>query len=139
MIKKFFLILILFCTCIFISSCSSKNKSLILFNHRPITQQNLLQNSTIFKTDERIYYIYLTKRNIETEDIRIKIFIRNEKANNGYGDMVYSNTFRIKKGEVNYFTDYLVFHKPGTYIMHVYRMDYLWKPDAIADFRVDDR
>lgn len=139
MSKKLFLILLLIFTCIFVSSCKKNEKSVILFNHYPITQKNILQNSTIFKTDQRIYYIYLTRRNLTTEDIRVKIFKRSEKANYGYGDMVYSNTFRLRPGEINYFTDYIVFHKAGTYIMHVYRMDYLWKPDAIADFRVDER
>ena len=131
----FFLIIIigLFCT-----ACK-KNKSLILFNHYPITKDNILNNSTVFTAGERIYYVYLTRKELKTEDIRVKIYKRNWDAKGAYGDVVYSNDFRLKKGEIFYFTDYIVMHKAGNYIMHVYKKDYLWKPDAIADFRVDAR
>jgi hypothetical protein len=81
----------------------------------------------------------MTEESLKTEDIRIKIFQRKTDANNAYGAIVYSNDFRLKKGEVNYFTDYLVMHTPGTYIMHVYKKDCLWKADAVADFRVEGR
>ena len=136
--KKIFLVLFLVFCCITFCGCK-KNKSVILFNRYPISQKNLLDNSNVFKTDERIYFVYLTKKDLKTEDIRIKIFKRNTDAHDAYGSLVYSNTFHLKKGEVNYFTDYIVMHKPGYYIMHVYKMDYLWKPDAIGDFRVDER
>lgn len=138
MTKKLFSVLLIILISIILTACN-KEKSIILFNHYPITHKNILMNSTIFKTDERIYYIYMTKKNLESEDIRIKIFKRSEKANNGYGSMVYSNDFRLKKGEINYFTDYIVLHSPGTYIMHVYKKDYLWKPDAVADFIINEK
>lgn len=130
-------VLFLLATGLILTGCGKKNQSIILFNRYPITSDNVLNNSTMFKTDERIYFVYMTKKNLKTEDIRIKIFKRSENA--GYGAMVYSNDFRLKKGEINYFTDYIVMHSAGEYHMHVYKKDYLWKPDAIADFKVIGR
>lgn len=136
-INKILTVLLIAITCLTLTGCKIKEKSLILFNHYPITSDNVLDNSTLFKTDERIYFVYMTKKNLTTDDIRIKIFKKSEIA--GYGAMVYSNDFRLKKGEINYFTDYIVMHSAGEYRMHVYKKDYLWKPDAIADFKVVER
>lgn len=136
-ISKFLTVLLIGLSCFVLTGCKIKEKSLILFNHYPITSKNVLDNSTLFKTDERIYFVYMTKKNLETPDIRIKIFKLHEKA--GYGAMVYANDFRLKKGEINYFTDYIVMHSAGEYRMHVYKKDYLWKPDAMADFKVVER
>ncbi len=139
MIKKLLLLSVLIITIFMVSSCSREEKSLILFNHNPITRLNVLENATDFKVDERIYFIYMTKKNLEGEDIRIKIFKRDSKANGLMNTLVYSNDFRLKKGEINYFTDYIVMQKSGDYAMLVFRKDNLWRADAIADFRVNSR
>ncbi|MBR1754602.1 hypothetical protein IJ732_07195 [bacterium] len=139
-IKKIILFFVILILSLGLTACKKEIKSLILFNHYPITSKNVLDNSTLFKTDERIYFVYMTKKNLQTPDIRIKIYKLTEHNDfNSYGDMIYSNDFRLKKGEINYFTDYIVMHSAGSYRMHVYKKDYLWKPDAIADFKVVGR
>ena len=137
MLKRLVVIFLIVIAGIITTSCN-KNKSVIIFNHYPITEKTIFNNATAFKSGQRIYYIYLTKRDLKTEDIRVKIFTRNADARYAMGSMVYSNDFRLQPGEINYFTDYIVIHQPGHYVMMVYKKDYLWKPDATADFRVDE-
>ena len=135
MIKKLICVLCILLCSVLCTSCGEQ-KSIILFNHYPITPDNFLDNATSFKAGQRIYFLYATKKNLETEDIRVRIYELKVKAKYAIGSMVYSNDFRLKPGEINYFTDYIVMHKPGNYLMMVFKKDYLWKPDAEADFNV---
>lgn len=135
MAKKW-LCLMLLLVCMFCSTACDKSKTLILFNNYPITKENLLNNSTEFKMDKRIYYIFLTDKPLDTKMVRIKIYKRDEKANFQVTKVVFANDFRLQKDQVYYYNDYIVMHEAGYYYMTIFPINNMKKPLAAADFRV---
>lgn len=135
MIKKFFIsLLILFCV-FCLSGCQSK-KTLILFNNYPITKENLLNNSTEFNVDKRIYYIFLTDKKLDTEMVRVKVYKREPKVDCAVTNVVLTVDFKLRKDQLYYCEDYLVMHQAGYYYMAFFAMNDMQKPLATADFRV---
>lgn len=135
MYKKFLTLFLVFCS-IFIFTACDKPKSIILFNTNPITKENLLTNPTDFTAGKRIYYIFITEKPLQTDFVRIRILKRDEKANNEATKIVYSNDFRLTKGQIYYYTDYIVMNEAGSYCMLVYAKNELDHPLTLADFRV---
>lgn len=127
--------------CVFVSlmfSACSKPKTMILFNHYPVTKETLLKNATEFKKGERIYFIFLSQKPLKTEFMRVRILKREDKFNAITSRIMYSNDFRLTKDQIYYFTDYIVMNESGSYCMAVYNKERMERPLAIADFRVKD-
>lgn len=135
MVKKCLCALLLL-ICVFCSTACNRPKTLILFNNYPITKENLLNNSTEFKMDKRIYYIFLTDKPLDTKMVRVKIYKRDEKANFQVTKVVFANDFRLQKDQVYYYNDYVVMHDAGYYYMAIFAINSMDKPLATADFRV---
>lgn len=133
--KALSLFLILFFACM-LTSCKSKLKAIILFNQAPITKDNFLSNSSQFVSGKRIYYIFITEKPLGTDIVRVRVFKREDKANMEISKVVYSNDFRLRKGEQYYYTDYLVFNEAGYYCMKVYSLASLDRPLAVSDFQI---
>lgn len=135
MYKKLFSFLLILCLFVGITACE-KPKTIILFNKEPITKESLLDNSTEFVAGKRIYYIFITEKPLETNQIRVRILKKDEKANYQNTKMAYSNDFRLSKDQAYYYNDYIVINEAGYYCMTVYAKNNLERPLAIADFRV---
>lgn len=116
---------------------SREPQAIILFNKNPITINNVLENATEFQTDKRIYYVFMSKKEIQPNVIRVKVYKRDAKARHQITKLAYSNDFKLNAGEVYYFSDYIIMHDGGEYCMMVYSKERLDKPLAMADFIVN--
>lgn len=114
----------------------SKAKTIIVFNHDPITKENILNNANEFSKDKRIYYIFITEKKLPTTEIRIRVIKREEKANFSLGKIVYSNDFRLYKDQMYYYNDYIRINEAGYYLMAIYMKSNMARPIAVADFQV---
>lgn len=134
--KKFFLIL----TCLFImlSTSACSDRAGILFNQNPITEKNVLDNSSVFYPGRRIYYLILLPKKVHSRYLYIQVV----KKDNDYGRLGYTlywtKNIRLKDEEVNYFTDYFVIGEEGYYIMQVYSKDKPTKKLAVSEFYVQN-
>lgn len=135
MYKKLLSFLFIIISVCLISGCH-KRRTIILFNHFPITKENILNNSSEFKADKPIYYIFISEKPLNTDLIRIRILKRDSNANNEVTGVVYSNDFRMKKNQIYYYDNYIVLRERGTYCMAVYARNKLDMPLATADFQV---
>ena len=128
--KLLSILMILFCV-----GCS-QDRAGILFNHQPITQDNIYNYSRYFPVGSKIYYVILMPKKVESRYIDILII----KKDNDYGqygyDLIQTRNIRLKDEEVNYFTDYCVLNQKGTYVMQVYSKDNPHKVFAEAEFYV---
>lgn len=126
-----FLLLITFST----TACDT-DKAAILFNRDPITEETVLNNSTVFEKGERIYYLILMPKTVHSRYIYVQIVKKdNEYAQFGY-KLYWANTFRLKDEQQNYYDDYVVLNEKGAYIMNVYSKDDPQKALARAQFFV---
>ena len=120
--KKLILALTLLILTLTTSACNT-DKAAILFNRDPITEENVLNNSTIFERNERIYYLILMPKTVHSRYIYIQVIKKdNDYAQLGY-KLYWANTFRLKDEQVNYYNDYIVLNESGAYIMKVYSKD----------------
>lgn len=126
---------LIFCTCFLLSACT-KQKAIILFNQNPITKETLLNNSTEFVAGKRIYYIFISTKPLDTQEVRIRVYKRDSKVFNQITKMVFSNDFRLSQDQIYYYQDYIVISDGGEYCMAVYSKNDLERPKAIADFKV---
>ncbi len=133
--KKLILALTLLILTLTTSACNT-DKAAILFNRDPITEENVLNNSTIFERNERIYYLILMPKTVHSRYIYIQVIKKdNDYAQLGY-KLYWANTFRLKDEQVNYYNDYIVLNESGAYIMKVYSKDNPQKVLTQAQFFV---
>ena len=133
--KKLILALTLLILTLTTSACNT-DKAAILFNRDPITEENVLNNSTIFERNERIYYLSLMPKTVHSRYIYIQVIKKdNDYAQLGY-KLYWANTFRLKDEQVNYYNDYIVLNESGAYIMKVYSKDNPQKVLTQAQFFV---
>ena len=102
----------------------------------PITKETLLNNSTEFVAGKRIYYIFISTKPLNTQEVRIRVYKRDSKVFNQITKMVFSNDFRLSQDQIYYYQDYIVISNGGEYCMAVYAKNDLERPKAIADFKV---
>ena len=119
--KKF--LLVIFCMAVMVLSTGCEPKPKILFNNNPITEENVLDYSNIFTVGQRIYYLILLEKKIQSRYIYIQVV----KKDNNYGylgyNLYWADTKRLSDEQVHYYTDYVVINEPGHYIMQVYSKD----------------
>lgn len=133
--KKLILALTLLILTLTTSACNT-DKAAILFNRDPITEENVLNNSTIFERNERIYYLILMPKTVHSRYIYIQVIKKdNDYAQLGY-KLYWANTFRLKDEQINYYNDYIVLNESGAYIMKVYSKDNPQKVLTQAQFFV---
>lgn len=131
--KKIFLVFIfslfLFCACKY-------DRGIILFNTQPITKENALHDSKVFKAGERVYYLFIAPKRMENKYIRVQIFKMTDKAPWGGNEVRRTKDYRLMKDERYYHSDYFVLYEKGRYVMQVFSMDDLQHPLSIGDFYV---
>ena len=113
------------------------DRGLILFNTQSITEYNALQDSKTFRTDQRVYYLFIAPKKMNNEFIRVQVFKMTDKAPWGGQEVVRTKDFRLMKDERYYHTDYFTLHEKGRYVMQVFSHDDFQHPLALNDFYVE--
>ena len=98
--------LMLFVMTVF-SACSS-DKAAILFNREKITAQNVMNYSSVFSPNQRIYYLILIPKKIKTRTIEIHVIKKdNDYMRLGY-NLYWSYSAYLKDDQMYYYDDYVV-------------------------------
>lgn len=133
---KNFILILTAIVILFSTTACNTDKPSILFNKNPITKENVMDYSTVFKPNVRIYYLVLIPKKIHSRYMYIQII----KKDNSYERLGYklywANTVRLKDEQVYYYNDYIVINEPGAYIMKVYSKDNPQQPLTMAQFFV---
>ncbi len=131
LILCFTMFLMIFCCC----GCN-RDKAAILFNREKITAANVMNYSTAFRPNERIYYLVIIPKKIKTRAINIQVI----KQDNNYMTLGYklywSYSAVLKDDQMYYYDDYVVISEPGLYIMKVFSKDRPQKTLCMAQFVV---
>lgn len=129
------LILFLMALVMVTSACDSE-KAAILFNRNKITAENVMNYSSVFQPNQRIYYLVLIPKKINTKSIEIQII----KKDNSYERLGYklywSYSAKLKDDQMYYYDDYVVIPETGAYVMKVFSKDYPTKTLCMAQFFV---
>ena len=117
------------------SACSS-DKAAILFNREKITAQNVMNYSSVFSPNQRIYYLILIPKKIKTRTIEIHVIKKdNDYMRLGY-NLYWSYSAYLKDDQMYYYDDYVVISEPGAYVMRVYSKDNPTKTLCMSQFVV---
>ena len=119
---------------IFTTGCNT-DKPAIIFNQRPITAENVMDMSTVFPVNTRIYYLILMPQIQNSRILDIQIIKKGSAEYLGYSQFM-TRTIRLKNEEKKYYTDYIVISEKGAYIMKVYSKDNPQKVYTQAEFFV---
>lgn len=118
--KKFLTIFIFIM--LFATGCSEK--AYIVFNTQPITRENILNGSYLFKKGERVYYVItLPPEKVLTKKILIQVYKRGSRDMRYGYKLVYGKKVFLNEDEQYYYTDYYVFAEGGLYEFKVYSAD----------------
>jgi len=133
--------IIIFCFLLFFSTgCSALSRivdSVIIFNDEPFSKDNFNQIKTNFYTGQRIYYLFASPKKLKTPYIRVQISSVVDKTHTLFYKPYWSSDYKLMKDEVYYYTDYVVIHSRGKYLMQIFRRDDLHHPLAFAFFVVN--
>ncbi len=113
---------------------AKKFKTGILFNTEAITVDNVMNSSKTFKKGERVYYLFISDKQIKAQFIRVQIIKASDKVPRNAFSIVYANDFMINRDSLNYYHDYFVIHSSGHYFMQIFDKNNLIKPLARNDF-----
>ena len=130
-LKLFFTVLFV----IILSGCAH-DKGLILFNSVPITQNNALHDQKVFKTGDKVYYLFIAPKKIYSDYIRVQVFTMDDKIALGGEDVVRTKDFRLNNDERYYYTDYFTFWQAGRYVMQMFSHDDFTHPLAVNEFYI---
>lgn len=131
--KKFLLLSLSLFVILGLTACTPKAS--ILFNRHPITKNNVMDYSSVFKKGTRIYYLILMPEKQYSRYLNIQIIKKGSAEYLGYS-LYMTRSVRLKDEEEKYFTDYIVINESGNYIMKVYSKDKPTTPLTQAEFYV---
>lgn len=131
--KSFFILCIGLILAFSTTGCSQKAG--ILFNRQPITKENVMDYSSVFAPNTRIYYLILMPEFVHSRILKIQVIKKGSADYLGY-NIYLTRTVRLKDEEDKYFTDYIVCNSKGAYIMKVYSKDNPTKVLTQAEFYV---
>ncbi len=134
--KKFLLLIVLFIFVGSFLSVQAYKKGIILFNTQPITKENMLSDSMVFQTGQRVYYLFIAPKKMKNKFIRVQIFKMTDKAPWGGNEVIRTKDYRLMKDEKYYHTDYFTLHEKGRYVMQVFSIDDFQHPLAVDFFYV---
>lgn len=121
---------------VFTSACTQTDKASILFNHNKITAENALDFSYVFQPNQRIYYLVLIPKKIQTRTIEIQIIKKDNKYERLGYKLFWSTTARLKDDQMYYYDDYVVIPETGAYVMKVFSKDDPTKTLCMSQFFV---
>ena len=132
-IKLFFLLIsVLFC----FTGCSDHELGLILLNSVPITQNNITHDQKIFRTNSKVYYIFIAPKKMTNDLIRVQVSKMTDKAPLGGYEVIRTNDYRLMRDERYYYTNSYTFYEKGRYLIQVFSHDDFARPLAYNDFYV---
>lgn len=132
--KKIFLVISILFFAFAVSGCDF-DKAAILFNRQPITKETVMNYSTVFTPGERIYYLILMPKTVESRYIYVQVIKKGEYDRYGYS-LYRADTYKLKDEQMHYYDDYMVLNEKGSYIMKVYSKDSPQKVLTQAQFYV---
>ncbi len=132
--KKLILYILAMVTILTTTACSN-TKPMILFNKNHITVETVMSNDTVFTRGERIYYLILLPKKVQTHNIYIQIIKKGSAGRLGY-ELFWTHNARLKEEQMYYYDDYVVLNQPGSYVMVVYSKDNPQKPLTMSPFIV---
>lgn len=132
--KKLILYILAMVTILTTTACSD-TKPMILFNKNQITVETVMSNDTVFTRGERIYYLILLPKKVQTHNIYIQIIKKGSAGRLGY-ELFWTHNARLKEEQMYYYDDYVVLNQPGSYVMVVYSKDNPQKPLTMSPFIV---
>lgn len=106
-----------------ISLCACHiEKSQVFYNKYPFNEKTILDNTNVFSPGERIYYLITLPEHVKSQRLYIQILQAGGTNRLGY-EMVWAKQVKIRDEQYHYYTDYIVLHQAGTYIINVYSKD----------------
>ena len=136
MMKKTILFLLFFIVLLFTCACDSE-KVQVFYNKHPFSTETIVNNSNVFKPNERIYYLVTLPKKIYTQRLYIKIMKMGANERLGY-ETVWARQVKMRDEMFHYYTDYIVFRETGAYVMQVYSKDNPTKLLANSLFYIRD-
>ena len=134
--KRLFLYIISMVVILTTTACSD-TKPMILFNKNQITIETVMSNDTVFQPGERIYYLILLPKKVQTHNIYIQVIKKGSAGRLGY-ELFWTRNARLKEEQMYYYDDYVVLNQPGSYVMVVYSKDNPQKPLTMSPFIVSE-
>ncbi len=134
--KRLFLYIISMVVISTATACSD-TKPMILFNKNQITVETVMSNDTVFQPGERIYYLILLPKKVQTHNIYIQVIKKGSAGRLGY-ELFWTRNARLKEEQMYYYDDYVVLNQPGSYVMVVYSKDNPQKPLTMSPFIVSE-
>lgn len=134
--KRLFLYIISMVVILTTTACSD-TKPMILFNKNQITVETVMSNDTVFQPGERIYYLILLPKKVQTHNIYIQVIKKGSAGRLGY-ELFWTRNARLKEEQMYYYDDYVVLNQPGSYVMVVYSKDNPQKPLTMSPFIVSE-
>lgn len=119
------------------TTACSDTKPMILFNKNQITVETVMSNDTVFQPGERIYYLILLPKKVQTHNIYIQVIKKGSAGRLGY-ELFWTRNARLKEEQMYYYDDYVVLNQPGSYVMVVYSKDNPQKPLTMSPFIVSE-
>lgn len=119
--KKFILTFLILVISVFCSACDNE-KSRVFFNTKPFDANTITNNTSIFKPNQRIYYLITLPKPVKTQRLLVQIVKMGSNDRLGY-DLVWGKQVKIRDEQIYYFTDYIVLNETGGYIIKVYSKD----------------
>ena len=133
--KKLILFVVAIFLCFSVCGCRG-DKPAILFYNEPVTEQNVMNYSSEFSPNQRIYYLILLPKTVQTNAIEIQLIKKDNKDERLGYNLAWSKTARLYEDQMYYFNDYLVVSETGAYVMKVYSKDNPTKTLCMAQFFV---
>ena len=109
---------------------SSTNPQVNKISNKP------LENSSVFKKNERIYFLVYTEQGFKSNYIKYQIIKQDDKAHIGGYSRIRNVTTRVK--DKNTYVDYFVLKESGKYIIQIFDIENLQHWIALGEFRVQD-
>lgn len=120
----------------FFSCACHSDKPSILFNAEKITEENVMNYTSVFSQHQRIYYLILIPKRINTSMIEIQIIKKDNKYERLGYKLFWTYSARLKEEQIYYYDDYVVIPEKGAYIMKVFSKDNPTKVLCMAQFFV---
>ena len=128
--KRVLLLIVLFAVVIFSAGCKEKEEAGVLFNTEPINEKNFMQCGRNFEAGTRIYYLFYTPEELQTEFIRVQVFKAADNTHVGGYSVLFAKDYRVMKNNHYYFSNHIVIHNPGKYVLQVFDVNDIRKPIA---------
>lgn len=93
-----------------------------------------LENHSVFRTGQRIYFLIYTKEGFSSDYIKYQIVKQDDNAHVGGYSRIRNITRRVS--DKNSYVDYFVLSQPGKYIIQIFDITNLHHWLAVGQFRV---